>query len=443
MTISFAVPLDCNSTGYYNNNNKEDAVGAAAVVDVAYRKKKHSGDDDNAWMWVTEDHHRMNQYNSTSDGDGEDVNYYISPYFHHFSLEGLEASTEYEYVCILLTVGKEVEQSEIRRLGVRDAELGMRVNVFRTAPVGGSSAESYKVGVIADFGMTERSVKNYESILSQKFDVHLIVGDISYANSNHTIWDDWFVWMEEIARSSPVMPSPGNHERETDVETGSIFDAYENRFLCPQVSEAIRIPQNPEESSTYVGTYDYGNSFYSFSAGLGLFIFLNPYTSAEEGSPQYNFLKETLESVDRNISPWIFVSMHCPFYNTFDRHVDESQTIQMKSSLEPLFVEYQVNIVFSGHTHGYSRSYPVAFDEVDQEELSPIYINIGDGGRKSEAELYQSMIPESWVEVRDGFSVSHGSIEFLNSTHILWTRFLAMEGEIYEEVSIRNQYDFS
>jgi len=417
------------------------------VVDVAYRKKKHPNNkDDNAWMWVTEDDHWINQYNSTSaaaDEEEEDVQYYISPYFHHFSLEGLDASTEYEYVCVVLSVEKGVEQSEIRRrLRVQEAELGRRVNVFRTAPVEGSNAESYKVGVIADFGMTERSVKNYESILSQKFDVHLIVGDISYANSNHTIWDDWFVWMEEIAQSSPVMPSPGNHERETDIETGSIFDAYENRFACPQISEAIRIPQNPEESSTYVGTYDYGNSFYSFSAGLGLFIFLNPYTSAEEGSPQYNFLKETLESVDRNISPWIFVSMHCPFYNTFDRHVDEAQTIEMKSSLEPLLVEYQVNIVFSGHTHGYSRSYPVAFDEVDQEGMSPIYINIGDGGRKSEAELYQSMIPESWVEVRDGFSVSHGSIEFLNSTHILWTRFLAMEGDVYEEITIRNQYEF-
>ena len=112
----------------------------------------------------------------------------------------------------------------------------------------------------------------------------------------------------------------------------------------------------------------------------------------------------------------------------------------MKQSIEPLFVKYKVNLVFSGHTHGFSRSKSVAFNKVDEERKSPIYITIGDSGQKDKPELYQSVYPEEWIDARDGTDISFGTIEALNSTHLLWYRVHGINGTVLEEVYIENQY---
>ena len=166
---------------------------------------------------------------------------------------------------------------------------------------------------------------------------------------------------------------------------------------------------------------------------------LNPYTSIEFSSPQYNFVIDTLESIDRSVTPWLFVVIHCPWYNTFNSHQNETPTKRMRDMLEPIFVEYKVNIIFTGHTHGYSRSKPVAFDTVDENGTSPIYITIGDGGKRKEPEAYNSTTPEEWVASRDGSSFSYGTVSILNGTHASFTRKSGINFTVYENVLIENQ----
>ena len=82
--------------------------------------------------------------------------------------------------------------------------------------------------------------------------------------------------------------------------------------------------------SIFLSEYNYGNSFYSFEAGLVHFIFLNPYTPSYNTSKQYQFVRDDLLSVNRENTPWIVVLTHCPFYSSNIAHFNENQTVAMK-----------------------------------------------------------------------------------------------------------------
>lgn len=80
-----------------------------------------------------------------------------------------------------------------------------------------------------------------------------------------------------------------------------------------------------------------------------LFIsFVGKYT------PQYNWLKQELPKVNRSETPWLIVLLHSPWYNSYNYHYMEGET--MRVMFEPWFVQNKVDIVFAGHVHGYERS---------------------------------------------------------------------------------------
>ena len=176
------------------------------------------------------------------------------------------------------------------------------------------------------------------------------------------------------------MTCPGNHEIEADM-VGNTFTAYEARFAMPEVAPAVQAP-SPDESdctpSAFQGVYDYGNAFYSFDYSIVHVVMLNSYTNTSVGSSQYEWLKADLAKVDRSRTPWIIAAFHCPWYNSNDDHRDEFQALAMQvvlpnrsyhdhitvpsrfysitlpthrniatqDAMEPLFLEYGVNVVF-------------------------------------------------------------------------------------------------
>ena len=82
--------------------------------------------------------------------------------------------------------------------------------------------------------------------------------------------------------------------------------------------------------SIFQSEYNYGNSFYSFSSGLAHFIYLNPYSNTNMTSTQYKWLYNDLIQIDRNVTPWVIVIMHCPWYSSNIKHYDDEQTILMR-----------------------------------------------------------------------------------------------------------------
>jgi hypothetical protein len=216
----------------------------------------------------------------------------------------------------------------------------------------------------------------------------------------------------------------GNHDICKSEGGAKIFQAVENRFRMPQVK--------PAELGLYEGKltermnmdiidyplpYEWGNAYYSFRYGPTHHIVLSSYSSLEPNSTQYKWFVEELESVDRDVTPWVFVMYHVPIYNTFSPHQRDPQRFATIDNIEPLLVDYRVNMVFNGHVHAYLRTKNVAYNKVKKN--GPIHIVVGAGGRAAKAEFLNEE-PEEWVGVRDASWYGYGIVEICNRTHIRW-----------------------
>lgn len=71
-------------------------------------------------------------------------------------------------------------------------------------------------------------------------------------------------------------------------------------------------------------------------------------------TPQWHWLREELERVDREKTPWLIVLVHVPIYHSNEAHFREGESMQ--SVFESWFVQYRVDAVFAGHVHAYERS---------------------------------------------------------------------------------------
>jgi len=352
---------------------------------------------------------------------------YWSEYYHHVVIDNLSPNTLYYYQCIVIdkstmnslnvnhtngpfkikplnqSLATNVDMKEIvRKASVKDSTS---FHSFKTGPKPHSSAHT-KVGIIADIGVFQHSKETLFQMSTEvnSLDAIFILGDIAYANSDHRIWDDWFTMMDDFLflRNKPIYIVAGNHDAEGNLETGELFLAFETRFLMPQVAPAIlgqvSKPHDTDLNLMYKLPYDFGNSYYSYIYGPSHNIVLNSYADFEPNSRQYNWMVNELKKVNRSITPWLVVLMHCPIYNTFTFHQNDPQAINAQRYLEPLFVQYRVNIVLSGHLHAYMRSKPVVNMTLDH--TGPVHIIVGMSGRQANIP-YKNEVPEDWVAFRD------------------------------------------
>jgi acid phosphatase type 7 len=287
-----------------------------------------------------------------------------------------------------------------------------------------------KIAIVGDVGQASHSVETIQHMHSQKDDIALIIlsGDIAYSEYDHKRWDTFMDMLDdygELSHYTPLMIVPGNHDIDKLEHDTSIFLAYENRFRMPRIQTPILKGYHGDGSNSlldmdkppYPLDYEYGNAYYSYPYGNAYFIMINSYSSMNPSSIQYNWIVSTLQTIDRNIYPWVFIVLHTPMYNTFGYHRHDNQILAAKQYIEPLLIEYQVNVVFSGHIHAYLRTSPVTYDQVNR--TGPIHITVGAGGHSCDAP-FVSIEPEPWVEVRDATYYGYGTLSILNNTHCQW-----------------------
>ncbi|OIW11348.1 hypothetical protein TanjilG_19604 [Lupinus angustifolius] len=219
-----------------------------------------------------------------------------------------------------------------------------------------------KFAVVGDLGQTEWTKTTLQHISDPGYDMLLLAGDLSYADTIQEEWETFGRFIEPLASQRPWMVTTGDH----DVEKIKIlhrrsFTAYNTRWLMPFDLSGSK-----------------SNQYYSFEVAGVHIIMLGSYTDYDSKSNQYEWLQGDLKNVDRNKTPWLVVMFHAPWYNSNTDHQGESQSIGMKASMEDLLFQARVDIVVSAHIHAYER-----FTRVYKEQANkcgPLYINVGDGG---------------------------------------------------------------
>ncbi|KAF5781551.1 putative Acid phosphatase [Helianthus annuus] len=315
------------------------------------------------------------QYTSKGHGDTTSYSYilYSSGTIHHTVIGPLEHNTVYYYRC-----------------GGQGPELH-----FKTPP----AQFPVTFAVAGDLGQTGWTKSTLDHIDLCEYDVHLLPGDLSYADYIQRRWDTFGELVQPLASARPWMVTQGNHEKENIPFFIDGFESYNARWKMPY-----------EESGSS------SNLFYSFEVAGAHVVMLGSYTYYDENSDQYNWLKADLSTVDRKKTPWLLALFHVPWYNS--NHAHQGEGDEMMQVMEPLLYAAGVDIVFAGHVHAYERSKRVYNGKSDP--CGPVHITIGDGGNKEGlANRYKDPSPE-WSVFREA-SFGHGELKIVNSTHAFWS----------------------
>ncbi|CAL1378351.1 unnamed protein product [Linum trigynum] len=299
---------------------------------------------------------------------------YTSGFIHHVRIGPLEPNTTYYYRC-----------------GGCGPEFS-----FKTPP----STFPLQIAVVGDLGQTDWTKSTLQGLESKDYDLLLLPGDLSYANSTQPLWDSFGRLVEPLASRRPWMVTEGNHEKESYlVGEAESFKAYNARWLMP----------HKQSAST-------SNLYYSFDVAGAHVIMLSSSTEFRSGSDQYAWLATDLARIDRTMTPWVFVSLHTPWYNTNDGRQGDGEG--MRAAMEELLYEARVDVVFAGHIHAYERFTRIYDNKANS--LGPVYITIGTGGCHSGV-YSQFMKPTPALSLCRDARFGHGRLRILDEKRAHWS----------------------
>ncbi|KAJ4809274.1 Purple acid phosphatase [Rhynchospora pubera] len=367
-----------------------DLTGTAVIVswvtpDEPGSSKVHYGKD-------------KNKLDHTAKGVLTKYSYYnyTSGYIHHCLLKDLEYDTLYYY-----EVGKKESARQFW---------------FKTPPKVGPDVP-YTFGLIGDLGQTFDSnitLSHFES--NPTSGALLFVGDLSYADNypfhDNVRWDTWGRFTERTAAYKPFIWTTGNHEIDFAPELGEMepFKPFTHRYPTPYLSSVSTAP-----------------FWYSIKRASAHIIVLASYSAYGKYTPQYNWLLEELPKVNRSETPWVIVLLHSPWYNSYNYHYLEGET--MRVQFEYLMVQYKVDVVFAGHVHAYERTHRIsniAYNITNgqcspvPDKNAPVYITIGDGGNIEGLATNMTEPQPSYSAFREA-SFGHAIFDIKNRTHAYYT----------------------
>lgn len=175
-----------------------------------------------------------------------------------------------------------------------------------------------------------------------------IAGDIVSTGLYRDEWDRLFQYAGGAFSRKPLMPVPGNHDRQDGLGAQLYYDL----FSLPRNGP----PQVEPEAS------------YAFEYGDALFLMIDATSDVTDHTA---WIEEKLQ---RSRASWKFAMFHFPPYNFEEPYQDIQQ------AWVPLFDKYHVDLVMGGHIHYYMRSNPMAggkvVDNFDQGTVYTISISI-------------------------------------------------------------------
>ncbi len=218
---------------------------------------------------------------------------------------------------------------------------------FVTSPATGTS-KPVRIWALGDSGTANaNAVAVRDAYLgytgSTATDLWLMLGDNAYTSGTDAEYQAAvFDTYAATLRNSVLWPTLGNHDG-ISADSASQSGPYYDSFTLPAAAQAGGVASGTE-------------AYYSFDYGDIHFICLESYeTDRSAGGPMMTWLAADLADTTAN---WIIAFFHHPPYSKGSHDSDtETELIEMRENALPLLEDGGVDLVLSGHSHSYERSF--------------------------------------------------------------------------------------
>ena len=200
-----------------------------------------------------------------------------------------------------------------------------------------------------------------KDVLKKYPDVKFILtaGDNTNCGQHEIQWNAMFEGMEGIIEHLPYMMTCGNHDNRGFAEyfpneVGRYY-AEPAEFFNTQLEYSY--PKNgPEGWQTEIYSFDYGNAHFNIF-GVNEPELMNEWAKVD---------------IAKSNKTWKFGSQHFPVYYAGPNLANDDNYPMMRESMEML------DILFSGHEHNFSRSFPIKNEELfDKPSQGTVHYELG------------------------------------------------------------------
>jgi 3',5'-cyclic AMP phosphodiesterase CpdA len=200
---------------------------------------------------------------------------------------------------------------------------------FATAPVAGTPFSFVVFGDSRSNASAHARV--VERVRQEVPDFLLGTGDIVNEGASEQDWAKLFEIEGKLLSETVLFPSLGNHDRQGRGRTASNYRKF------------FSLPENSPDPERY----------YAFTYSSARILVLDSNTYSFALTDQTAWIEQQLQAarLDKEIRH-VFVTMHHPPFS-ISLHGGQSE---LREAWTPLFEKYQVDAVFSGHDHVYSRA---------------------------------------------------------------------------------------
>jgi len=302
--------------------------------------------------------------------------------------------------------------------------------------------DAQKLWVTGDSGKVgENQTKVYTAMLEHiehnfnNLDMWILLGNNAYTSGTQKEYNENFFkpYAELLKRITPWSVIGNN-----DAKTWAFY----NIFDFPTKGESGGEPSGNEK-------------FYSVEDGnLHLVMLDSEMYRIDKNSDLAAWLREDLK---KNTKPWVIVALHTPPYTNGEHNSDSDydsggRLKKVRENLVPIFDEFGVDLVLSGHAHNYERSklmvkhigksdafgkHHIIQDAKDcytksikqSRESGTIYLVCGSSSKLDHADLKHPALPFAYKQM--------GSLIIDITPTTLESKFLSIDGEILDEFIIK------
>lgn len=240
--------------------------------------------------------------------------------------------------------------------------LGDSTYFFQTAPAKGDKAKIsfWSTGDMYPGQQQLDAYEGFKKFIGNKYtNLYITVGDNVYAGASDGDFQANFFQVYQngpILKQSALFPAVGNHDYDNSSQKQDDPNvAYFQNFTLPTKGELNGVPSSSE-------------AYYSFDYGNVHFICLDSHAWGKDNLHLYDGPNEQLtwliNDLKANKQDWTVVYFHYPPYTKGSYDSDNNTgynlpLFNLRNLLVPIFDQYQVDLVLTGHSHIYERSKPL------------------------------------------------------------------------------------